>query len=53
MKALLTGCNGQLGRELTAQLKKKEMDYIGYDIPEFDITDKEKIKEIIKKTVQQ
>lgn len=49
MKALLTGCNGQLGRELTAQLKKKEMDYIGYDIPEFDITDKEKIKEIIKK----
>jgi len=42
MKILLTGSNGQLGRELTRQLAKKKIDFVGYDIPEFDITDKEK-----------
>lgn len=49
MKVLLTGSTGQLGRELTKQLIKKEIDHVGYDIPEFDITDKEKVLEIIKK----
>jgi dTDP-4-dehydrorhamnose reductase len=47
MKVLLTGCTGQLGRELTQQLKEKKIDFVGYDIPEFDITDKNKIAEII------
>lgn len=49
MKVLLTGSNGQLGRELTRQLKQKKIDHIGYDIPEFDITDKEKMTVIIAK----
>jgi len=49
MKVLLTGCNGQLGRELTQQLSEKKIFHVGYDIPEFDITNKEKIKEIIEK----
>ena len=49
MKVLLTGCTGQLGRELTQQLKEKKIDFVGYDIPEFDITDKNKIAEIIDK----
>jgi len=49
MKVLLTGSNGQLGRELTQQLKEKEIAFVGYDIPEFDITDKEKIADIIDK----
>ncbi|KAF5089469.1 MULTISPECIES: dTDP-4-dehydrorhamnose reductase [Acetobacterium] len=47
MKILLTGSNGQLGRELTRQLAKKKIDFVGYDIPEFDITDKEKMTAII------
>ncbi|PKM61562.1 MAG: dTDP-4-dehydrorhamnose reductase [Firmicutes bacterium HGW-Firmicutes-4] len=49
MKVLLTGSNGQLGRELTRQLKKKKINYVGYDIPEFDITDKDKMTAIIAK----
>ncbi|MBU4440710.1 MAG: NAD(P)-dependent oxidoreductase, partial [Acetobacterium sp.] len=49
MKVLLTGSNGQLGRELTRQLKEKKIVHVGYDIPEFDITDKEKIAAIINK----
>jgi dTDP-4-dehydrorhamnose reductase len=49
MKVLLTGSNGQLGRELTRQLKQKKIDHVGYDIPEFDITDKEKMTVIIAK----
>ena len=49
MKLLLTGSNGQLGRELTRQLEKKKIDHVGYDIPEFDVTDKEKIAAIIAK----
>lgn len=49
MKILLTGSNGQLGRELARQLQKKKIDYVGYDIPEFDITDKEKITAIINR----
>ncbi|MBI4855273.1 MAG: dTDP-4-dehydrorhamnose reductase [Acetobacterium woodii] len=49
MKVLLTGSNGQLGRELTRQLKEKKIIHVGYDIPEFDITDKEKIAAIINK----
>lgn len=47
MKILLTGSNGQLGRELSRQLAKKKIDFVGYDIPEFDITDKEKMTAII------
>jgi len=49
MKVLLTGSNGQLGRELTRQLQEKKINHVGYDIPEFDITDKEKITAIIVK----
>ena len=49
MKVLLTGSNGQLGRELTQQLNEKKINFVGYDIPEFDITDKKKITDIIDK----
>ncbi|MDD2414761.1 MAG: dTDP-4-dehydrorhamnose reductase [Eubacteriaceae bacterium] len=49
MKVLLTGCNGQLGRELTKQLTACQTDFVGYDIPDFDITDKKAMAEIIEK----
>ncbi len=47
MKILLTGCNGQLGRELTRQLSRKGTLFAGYDIPEFDITNKTAMAAII------
>ena len=47
MKILLTGCGGQLGRELTRQLKQQGTPFAGYDIPEFDITDKAAMAAII------
>ncbi|MBK5245556.1 MAG: dTDP-4-dehydrorhamnose reductase [Eubacteriaceae bacterium] len=49
MKVLLTGSNGQLGRELSQQLETKKINFVGYDMPEFDVTNKEKIIEIINK----
>lgn len=49
MKVFLTGCSGQLGRELSKQLKEQGTEFVGYDIPEFDITDKEGMKRIIDK----
>lgn len=49
MKVLITGSNGQLGRELSIQLKKAGIEFVGYDIPEFDITNKVVIESIIEK----
>jgi dTDP-4-dehydrorhamnose reductase len=49
MKVLFTGSNGQLGRELAQQFKRKKIKHSGYDIPEFDIRDKESMLRIIKK----
>lgn len=48
MKILVTGSNGQLGRELSLQLTAEKMPFVGYDIPEFDITDKAAIETIIE-----
>lgn len=49
MKVLLTGSNGQLGRELSRQLKEKGIIFVGYDIPAFDISNKEQMEAIIDK----
>lgn len=49
MKVLLTGSNGQLGRELSRQLKEKGIIFVGYDIPVFDISNKEQMEAIIDK----
>lgn len=49
MKVLLSGCGGQLGRELSKQLSEKNIEHVGYDIPEFDITDKAGMDAIIAK----
>lgn len=45
MKVLLTGANGQLGRELTKQLKDKNVELILTDVAELDIT---KVAEVNK-----
>jgi dTDP-4-dehydrorhamnose reductase len=49
MKILITGSNGQLGRELSLQLKEKNIDFAAYDVPELDITNKAETEAIIKK----
>lgn len=49
MKVLLTGSNGQLGRELSRQLEKKGINFVGYDIPDFDITNKKQMAAIVAK----
>ena len=49
MKVLVTGVKGQLGYDLTRELKKRgELDYKAVDIDEMDITDKGQVMSIIK-----
>ena len=43
MKIFLTGCNGQLGRELIRQIKGKGYDYLATDIHNLDISDYQKV----------
>ena len=39
MKILVTGSKGQLGTDVSALLKKQNIEVIGADLPETDITD--------------
>lgn len=48
-KVFITGSNGQLGRELSKQLDELNIDYIGYDIPELDISDYKNVEELVLK----
>ncbi|MBP3330032.1 MAG: dTDP-4-dehydrorhamnose reductase [Clostridia bacterium] len=41
MKILVTGVNGQLGHDVTEELKKHSIEYIGCDREDFDLTDKD------------
>ena len=47
MKVLLTGSNGQLGRELSLQLNEKDISFVAYNTSEFDITNKNQMEAII------
>lgn len=47
MKILLTGANGQLGRELTKQLKEKDVELILTDVAELDITKVEEVNSFV------
>lgn len=40
MKILVTGVNGQLGHDVAKELKKRNIECLGVDIDDFDITDK-------------
>ncbi|MGI6084169.1 MAG: dTDP-4-dehydrorhamnose reductase [Acetivibrionales bacterium] len=48
MKALATGVNGQLGHDVAKELKRRNIEYIGVDINDFDITDKNSATAFIK-----
>ncbi len=50
MKIIVTGSNGQLGSDIIAELGRNGTEAIGADLPEIDITDKEKVQEFIKKS---
>ena len=47
MKVLVTGVKGQMGFEVVKELKKRGYDAVGVDINEMDITDAEKVTEVI------
>lgn len=47
MKVLVTGVKGQLGFDVVKELKKRGHDAVGVDINEMDITDAEKVTEVI------
>lgn len=50
MKVLVTGVNGQLGYDVIKELNKRNIECIGCDIKDFDITDFEQTKNFILKT---
>ena len=47
MKILVTGVMGQLGHDVTEELKKHNIEYIACDREEFDLTDKEATESFI------
>ena len=48
MKLLVTGVKGQLGHDIVNECKKRNIEAIGVDVEEIDITDSKKVEEIIK-----
>ena len=48
MKVLVTGVKGQLGFDVVNELKRKNIEAIGVDIEEMDITDKSSVNKVIK-----
>ncbi len=48
-KILVTGVNGQLGHDVVAELKKRNIETVGADISDFDITDRNATEEFILK----
>lgn len=48
MKILVTGTTGQLGFDVVRELKERNFDVIGVSSSEMDITDKNKVREVIK-----
>lgn len=49
-KILVTGVNGQLGHDVMIELKKRNIEAVGADISDFDITDEKSTDEFFEKT---
>ena len=49
MRVLVTGAKGQLGSDLLCELSNRNIDAIGIDIDDLDITDTKATKEVIEK----
>lgn len=48
MKVLVTGVKGQLGYDVVNELKKRNMEAVGVDIEEMDITDERLVEKTVK-----
>lgn len=48
MKLLVTGVKGQLGHDIVNECKKRNIEAVGVDIEEMDITDAKKVEMVIK-----
>lgn len=48
MKYLITGANGQLGKELQKLLSERQLNFVAFDSHQLDITDREKVMSIFK-----
>lgn len=48
MKVLVTGANGQLGYDVVKRLKSNDIECLGTDINDFDITDENQVRTFIK-----
>lgn len=48
MKYLITGANGQLGKELQKLLLERQLNFVAFDSHQLDITDKEKVMSIFR-----
>lgn len=49
MKVLVTGVKGQLGYDIVNECQKRQMEAIGVDIDEMDITNAQQVNSVIKK----
>lgn len=50
MKVLVTGVKGQLGYDIVKECQKRNIEAIGVDVDEMDITDANKVNEVISKS---
>lgn len=50
MKVLVTGVKGQLGYDIVNECKKRNIDAIGVDVEEMDITDADIVSKVIKES---
>lgn len=50
MKVLVTGVNGQLGHDIVEECQKRNIEAIGVDVKEMDITDAHQVDEVITET---
>lgn len=48
MKLLVTGVKGQLGHDIVNECKERNIEAVGVDVEEMDITDAKKVEEVIK-----
>ena len=48
MKLLVTGVKGQLGHDIVNECNNRNIEAVGVDVEEMDITDAGKVSEVIK-----
>ena len=48
MKYLITGANGQLGRELQRLLSERQLSFVAFDSHQLDITDRKKVMSVFE-----